>query len=121
VTSSRREGSQSILCTSCYKLLLLKTLYFSNDEDGDIGKKKSIQNYPGVDNFFVTETTPMAKERHEKVFRLWEFVKQKKKNKINKKKPIKRALPPSSGGPLKREESKRVIDILNLLDCTLAP
>lgn len=42
-------------------------------------KKKSIQNYPGVDNFFVTETTPMVKERHEKVFRLWEFVKQKKK------------------------------------------
>ena len=54
---------------SCYKLLLLKTLYFSNDENGDTVKStvKSIKNYPGVDNFFVTETTQMAKERHEKV------------------------------------------------------
>ena len=71
----------------------------------------------------------MAKERHEKVkereaqksFPALGICEAKKKNKINKKKPIKRALPPSSGGPLKREESKRVIDILNLLDCALAP
>lgn len=55
-----------------YTLATMKTVI-------SVKKAKSIQNYPGVDNFFVTETTPMVKERHEKVFRLWEFVKQKKK------------------------------------------
>ena len=70
MTSSRREGgNQSILCTSCYKAAAAQKLYTLATMKTVISvkKAKSIQNYPGVDNFFVTETTPMVKERHEKV------------------------------------------------------